>query len=187
MGVSVEQYKQMIAKTNGVNVKKQLVGKKINSLGKNFEFQIENICRIYEEKKLAKIEKTPEPVKVLQHIDNGHFDAIFTKAAQPDFKGTLKGGRTVVFDAKFTEADKITYQALSDYQRENLLQYDELGAIAFILVGFADGSMYKVDIKTWSNMKEIFGRKNIKKEELEQMNPKNIKSKKGVYDFLEIM
>ena len=103
MGVSVEQYKQMIAKTNGVNVKKQLVGKKINSLGKNFEFQIENICRIYEEKKLAKIEKTPEPVKVLQHIDNGHFDAIFTKAAQPDFKGTLKGGRTVVFDAKFTK------------------------------------------------------------------------------------
>ena len=67
------------------------------------------------------------------------------------------------------------------------MQYDELGAIAFILVGFADGSMYKVDIKTWSNMKEIFGRKNIKKEELEQMNPKNIKSKKGVYDFLEIM
>ena len=39
---------------------------------------------------------------------------------------TYSGGRTVVFDAKFTEKDRITYQALSDFQRETLLNYQNL-------------------------------------------------------------
>ena len=86
---------------------------------------------------------------------------------KPDFKGTLKGGRTVVFDAKFTESSKITYQALSDFQRETLLNYSKLGAIAFVLVGFADRNMYRVDIHDWEAMQTIFGHKHIKQEELE--------------------
>ena len=174
---------------NGKNVKnpqRQLQGKMNHMFGQNFEAQIEAICEVYKMEKLAIIEKTPEPMKILKHIDNGHFESIFTKSAQPDFKGTVKGGRTVVFDAKFTEKDRITYQALSDFQREALLAYSKLGAISFVLVGFMNGSMYTVPIDEWSTMKEHFGRKYIKQEELEQLNFRTKRSKNGVIDFLEM-
>ena len=92
-----------------------------------------------------------------------------------------------MFDAKFTEADRIRYQALSDYQRKVLLKYDEFGAVAFVLVGFSNGGIYKIDIRTWENMKEKFGRYYIKQEELEVLNSKVITSKNGLTDFLGII
>lgn len=188
MGMSIEEYKKIVLKENGwqtKNASRQLQGKINRDLGKNFEEQVEAISEIYKINKLAIIEKTPEPMKILKHIENGHFETVFAKSAQPDFKGTLKGGRTVVFDAKFTESIKITYQVLSDYQREMLLAYDELGAMAFVLVGFVDGSIYNVDIHTWKNMKEIFGRKYILQSELEEKGFR-VKRKKGIVDFLKI-
>lgn len=187
MGISIEEYKNIVNTDTKKNIKRQLQGKINHSLGQNFEKQIESICEFYKINKLAIIEKTPEPMKILKHIDNGHFETIFEKSAQPDFKGTIKGGRTVVFDAKFTEKDRITYQALSDFQREALQNYSELGAITFILVGFVDGTMYKVDIKTWINMKNIFGRKYIKQTELDEMQCKSKRTKNGITDFLEIL
>lgn len=136
---------------------------------------------------LAIIEKTPEPMKILKHIENGRFEAVFLTSAQPDFKGTIKGGKTVVFDAKFTESAKISYQALSEHQRQVLTQYDELGAMAFVLVGFADGKMYSVDIKTWNDMQKIFGHKHIKQIELEENQFGVKKMKNGMIDFLRII
>lgn len=170
----------------GKKANRQLAGRVSHGIGENFEFEIENICSIYETKGLAKIEKTPEPMKVLRHLDGATFEAVFTKAAQPDFKGTIKGGRTVVFDAKYTEADRITYQVLSDFQRETLLKYKELGAIAFILVGFSDGAIYRIDIDTWASMKENFGRKYLKQTELDEMSLR-VKEIKGLIDFLRMM
>ena len=189
MGISIEEYKKMVLKQNALNSKnpnRQLQGKINRQLGQNFEEQIEAIAEIYRLQKLAIIEKTPEPMKILKHIENGRFEAVFSKSAQPDFKGIIKGGRTVVFDAKFTQSNSITYQALSSHQREILATYDELGAIAFVLVGFSDGNMYKIDIKTWINMKEIFGHKHIKQEELENHHFKVQKAKNGIIDFLEM-
>ena len=189
MGMSIEEYKKIVLKDCGFKQKsatRQLQGKINHGLGKSFEEQIEAICEIYKLNKLAIIEKTPEPMKILKHIENGHFETVFTKSAQPDFKGTLKGGRTVVFDAKFTESNKITYQVLSDFQRQTLLDYSSLGAMAFVLVGFVDGSIYKVDIDKWENMKEIFGHKHIKQEQLEEMAFKAKRAKNGIIDFLEI-
>ena len=143
--MSVEEYRKLVQKQSGRNRGKenhdparQLQGKLNRELGKIFEDTVDTICRVYEMNGLARIEKTPEPMKVLKYIDGGRFEAVFEKSAQPDFKGVVKGGRAVVFDAKFTESDKIRYQVLSDYQRETLLKYYELGAIAFVLVGFAN-------------------------------------------------
>lgn len=188
MGISIEEYKKMVGNGNniGKNPNRQLIGRINHGLGENFEAQVEDICSIYENKKLAKIEKTPEPMKILKHIEDGKFETVFTKVAQPDFKGTIKGGKTVVFDAKYTESDRITYQVLSDFQRETLLQYKELGAMAFVLVGFADGAIYRIDIETWASMKENFGRKYLKQEELEEMSLR-AKETKGIIDFLRII
>lgn len=190
MGISVEEYKSLILGEAGgklKNVQRQLQGKINHGLGQSFEEQIEAICEVYKLNQLAMIEKTPEPMKILKHIENGHFETVFTKSAQPDFKGTIKGGRTVVFDAKFTEKDRITYQALSDFQREALLNYSRLGAISFVLVGFMDNRMYRVPIDEWASMKENFGRKYIKQEELEEMKVRALCGKNGVIDFLEIL
>lgn len=187
MGISIEEYKMLIQKDTQKNAMRQLQGKVNRSLGQNFEKQIETICEFYKLNKLAIVEKTPEPMKILKHIDNGHFETVFEKSAQPDFKGIIKGGRTVVFDAKFTEKDRITYQALSDFQREELQNYNDLGAMAFVLAGFPNGNMYKIDISIWSDMKNIFGRKYIKQTELDEMKLIANKSKNGVIDFLQIM
>lgn len=185
MGMSIEEYKKLVCKGNK-NPLRQIQGKINHCLGENFENRITDICKYYEINNLAKIEKTPEPMKILKHIDNGHFETIFTKAAQPDFKGCIKGGRTVVFDAKFTEADRITYQALSDYQRETLLNYKELGAMSFIIVGFSNGKIYRVGIDKWDSMKQDFGRKYILQHELDEMLCEVPKAKNGIPDFLEI-
>ena len=186
MGISIEEYKKLQEKSKNKNPYRQIKGRTSHFLGEAFENRITSICNFYERNDLAKIEKTPEPMKILQHIDNGHFETIFTKAAQPDFKGCIKGGRTVVFDAKFTEADRITYQVLSNYQRETLLKYKSLGAMAFVVIGFSNGEIYKVDINTWDNMKENFGRKYILQTELEEKMFKVPKTKNGIIDFLEL-
>lgn len=186
MGISIEDYKNMVIKVKVKNPNRQLIGRKSHGLGESFEEQVSNMCNLYEMKQLAKIEKTPEPMKIIKHIESGRFEAVFTKAAQPDFKGTIKGGKTVVFDAKYTQADRIRYQVLSNHQRETLLKYKELGAIAFILVGFQSGSIYRIDIETWVGMKENMGRTYIKEEELKKMSLE-IKTVNGVKDFLRIM
>ncbi len=186
MGMSIEEYKKLVKVPIEKNPKRQLQGKINRLLGENFENRVTDVCDYYERLKLAKIEKTPEPMKILQHIDNGKFEAVFTKAAQPDFKGCIKGGRTVVFDAKFTEADRITYQALSDFQRESLLYYFNLGAMSFVLVGFANGDIYKIEINIWNEMKERFGRKYILQSELDEMLLKVNRMKNGMADILEI-
>lgn len=196
MGISVEEYKELLKKQDGkVNRGKavhdpmrQLQGKVNREYGKIFEENVDMICKIYEKNGLAKIEKTPESMRILKYIDNGKFEAVFDKTAQPDFKGVIKGGRSVVFDAKFTTADKIVYRALTDHQREALLEYSKLGAISFILVGFANGKIYKIDINEWINMKQDFGRHYITQTELDDLNPKGIViRKKGVVDFLNLL
>lgn len=197
MGISIEEYKELVKKqANKVNRGKevhdpsrQLQGKLNRELGKNFENTVDTICQIYEYNGLARIEKTPEPMKILKYLDQGRFEAVFEKDAQPDFKGTVKGGRTVVFDAKFTESDKIRYQVLSDNQRNALLKYSELGAMSFILVGFANGKIYKIDINEWVRMKQDFGRLYIMQEELDALNNKEITSsnRNGVVDFLNLI
>ncbi len=188
MGMSLEEYRNLIQndfKTK--NPYRQFQGKVNHAIGNDFEKQVESICEVYELNNLARIEKTPEPMKILRHIENGHFETVFTKSAQPDFKGTIKGGRTVVFDAKFTESDRIRFSALSDFQRETLLKYDGLGAISFVLVGFMNDNIYKVDIKTWNKMKEIFGRKYITQIELDELNLKAKTVSAGFIDFLGIV
>jgi len=54
-------------------------------------------------------------------------------------------------------------------------------------VGFANGAIYKIDIKDWANMKEIFGKKHIKQLELEETNWRAKKAKNGMIDFLGIV
>ena len=72
----------------------QIRGKQARVAGGYFENIISASCDYYLSRGLAKIEKTPEPMKPLGAKNRkGQFLACYTKQAQPDYGGTLKGGR----------------------------------------------------------------------------------------------
>ena len=157
--------------------RRQLQGQKSRAMGKLFEERIDASFAYYKAQGFALVEKTPEPIKVLSKPDkNQRFMACFTKSAQPDYKGTIKGGRTVVFEAKFTwgAAQRINQDAVSrgkngqDGQWEYLDRQNDLGARCYILAGFLSGAVYRVPWDVWRNMKAIYGRKYVTEADLEQ-------------------
>ena len=102
----------------------RIKGKVNHANGKMLETLIEASCRWYEDMGRASIEKTPEPMRPIKRLSGGQFIAVFEKKAQPDFKGTLAGGRTIAFEAKFTDEGQIEQKQVSDEQcrRLNALQ-----------------------------------------------------------------
>lgn len=69
----------------------QIRGKQARVAGGYFENIISASCDYYLSRGLAKIEKTPEPMKPLGAKNRkGQFLACYTKQAQPDYGGTLK-------------------------------------------------------------------------------------------------
>lgn len=160
-----------------------LTGRRNRAAGGHFERIIEASLRWYEEHGYAAIEKTPEPMKPLRPPNNrGQFVACFTKSAQPDFQGTLRGGRSIVFEAKYTEADKIEYSRLTEEQRDRLEAHSRLGAAAFVMVSIEMTDFYRVPWGVWRDMQEQYGRKHMKKADLE---PFRVQYIAGVLKLLE--
>ena len=119
----------------------------------------------------AEVDKTPEPFKVTsgRHKNqNGMFifEGVFTKQAQPDFQGTLKGGRSIVFEAKTSTSDRIEQSVVTLEQKRALISHEALGAWAYVMVSLSLRSFYRVPWVVWSEMKERFGRKYMTEEDL---------------------
>lgn len=153
---------------DGYAIKKSiLTGKQAKSDGDFFERMIDEACERYKINKLAYIDKTPEPMKPLRPIGKGQFVACYQKQAQPDYKGTLLGGRSIVFEAKMTSSDRILQDRVTSWQMEALKEHQFYGADVFILIYFMNhNSCFKIPIDVWGNMKVNFGRKYIKPDEL---------------------
>ncbi len=77
---------------------KSVQSKMKNEQGKMFEKLILAGCDYYKKKGMAIIEKTPEPFSVKRKMQGGQFIGQFHKnqKAQPDFQGTLTGGRSII-------------------------------------------------------------------------------------------
>ena len=165
------------------NADRSLRGLQSRRAGEHFENMIAASLLWYEDKGVACIEKTPEPMKPLSKPNRqGQFLACYTKAGQPDFKGTLTGGRSVVFEAKHTDAEKIEFNRLTEEQIKKLQKHHELGAAAFVLVSFGLRDFYRIPWEVWRDMKEIYKRKHIKQPELE---PYRVQYIAGVLKLLE--
>lgn len=135
--------------------------------GQNFERLIDLACQRYKEDGVAWIEKTPEPMKPLgKQNGRGQFLACYTKQAQPDYKGTLRGGRAVVFEAKHTDADRIERSRVTDEQLEALRGQRTLGAACFILVSFHFDRFYRIPFYVWDDMKAAFGKVSVNEKDL---------------------
>ena len=134
-------------------------GKRSKAVGEHFERMIETSCEYYKFMGMATIKKTPEPMKPIKDLGNGRFVAYFEKRAQPDFKGTLRGGRAILFDAKHTDSDRIERKAVSEEQEKEFDINAIMGAECFVLVSFGFREFYKIPWDIFKNMKELFGRK----------------------------
>lgn len=182
-GRNSEGYPDPTAATALANVQRSQRGRQSRIMGDHFEGIIAASLRWYEDKGVACIEKTPEPMKPLRAPNRqGQFLACYIKAGQPDFKGTLTGGRSVVFEAKHTDSDRIEYSRLTDEQVEKLSTHHKLGAAAFVLVSFGLQDFYRIPWEIWRDMKAIYGHKHIKQKELE---PYRVQYIAGVLKLLE--
>lgn len=167
-GKNSEGYPDPTAATALAHVQRSQRGRQSRIMGDHFENMITASLRWYEDKGVACVEKTPEPMKPLRAPNRqGQFLACYVKAGQPDFKGKLTGGRSVVFEAKHTDSDRIEYSRLTDEQVEKLNTHHKLGAAAFVLVSFGPQDFYRIPWEIWRDMKAIYGRKHIKQPELE--------------------
>lgn len=142
---------------NGVN----------NAQGHFFESYIKAACMLYAERGRAIIDKTPEPFRVMKKQQDGTFTGRFTARAQPDFQGTLAGGRSIVFEAKHTTTDRIKRAVVTKTQMETLDKHDECGALAAVCVGIQD-SFFFVPWWWWRDMKQYAGRLYVTAADLER-------------------
>ena len=158
-------------------------GKRTRALGLQFEEIINEACEHYKSLGIAYIEKTPEPMRVIgvKNRKMGHFIAVFEKAAQPDYKGTMQGGRAIAFEAKHTETDRIKQDAVTENQTEALNLHETMGALCFVIVCL-DNHYYRVPWEKWKTMKEDCGHKYMNAADL---HPYTLGTWPGHLRFLE--
>lgn len=137
-----------------------------NAQGHFFEQAIKAACDQYSEWERADIDKVPEPFRVLEKSRDGIFKGRFTARAQPDFQGTLAGGRSIVFEAKYTTTDRMKQDVVTQAQRDTLERHDRQGALAAVCIGIGNDFFF-VPWEVWRDMKECFGRKYVLAENLE--------------------
>lgn len=150
------------------NPKRQLQGKISREKGKQFEDRISRSLDFYRQRGFADIEKTPEPMKVLHSMEHGRFTACFEKKAQPDFKGVLKGGLEILFEAKYTDGEKLEQSRVGELQADYMNRHQRLGARCYVIAGFSSGKAYKIPWDVWHNMKELFGRKYVTEKDVKK-------------------
>lgn len=137
-----------------------------NAQGHFFEDAIKSGCAVYAARGRAEIEKTPEPFRVISKSESGIFKGRFTANAQPDFQGTLAGGRSIVFEAKHTATDRLKRDVLTDEQQAALERHSRMGALAAVCAGIGNDFFF-VPWEVWRDMKERFGRKYVTAADLE--------------------
>lgn len=171
--------------SKGPAPEKQLTGSRSRASGAAFEKLIEASCEVYKSRGIAYIEKTPEPMRPISRADRcGRFTAVYTAAAQPDYKGTLLGGRAVVFEAKSTNSDTMKQERVTLAQAEALSMHCNLGAICFVLISIKD-RYFAIPWTVWNDMKQIYGRKYITAADVKEYEVKMKADKGSVYlDFL---
>ena len=146
------------ARTTAVDedkLKQQYKNRLNNAQGQHFEREILAGCRMYESHGIATIDKTPEPFRVTsKNHRTGEFTGRFSTHAQPDFQGTLYGGRSIMFEAKRTSKDRITRNVLTDTQMDVLEKHSRLGALCGVCICIQDDFFF-IPWNVWRDMKEM--------------------------------
>ena len=144
--------------SGGEDIEQKLRNRQSNDRGRGFENLLMKGCQFYQNKGEAVINKVYEPYICTKVLQNGKFIGRFLDKAEPDFKGVLKGGRAIAFEAKATSKSRIQYNVLTEKQREWLEEQADMGAVAFVAIEIK-GRFYSIPYTVWENMKGIYGKK----------------------------
>ena len=168
--------------------KRQIAGAQARAAGAIFENQITGSLWWHFDRGLLKAEKTPEPMKPIRPMGKGgRFLACYEKKAQVDFCGTMRGGRSVRFEAKQTDSGKFERKRLTDKQMDDLRDHQSLGALCFVLLCFGIDRFYRVPWQVWENMKTIYGRQYVTEKDVQQFRiPLNSGVIKILHGIIEI-
>lgn len=167
------------------DIKRQLAGRRSKAAGDYFERLLSASCEYYRKKDEAYIEKTPEPMRPISPYGDrryGKYIACFVKSAQPDFKGILRDGTCIMFEAKHTDTDRIRQDVITDTQWQNLDCYERFGAQCYVMVSMGLTEFYRVPWNIWKKMKELAGHQYMNREELE---PYRLVMENGIIKFLQ--
>ena len=146
-----------------------LQGARSRAHGGRLEEQIEASCALLTETGRADISKTPEPMKpVSQPNKSGQFRAVYTKKAEPDFKGVMLGGRAVMFEAKSTGTGRLNKDRVLPEQVKKLDSYTALGAHCFIVATFDGLRVYRIPWTVWRSMKQRYGRNYVTEADIKE-------------------
>ena len=78
-----------------------------------------------------------------------------------------KGGRAVVFEAKYTHSAQMEQSRVTREQAARLDDHLAAGAMCFVVAGFGSGDVFRIPWEVWRDMKMHFGHKYATPEELE--------------------
>lgn len=139
-------------------------GREARAYGATLESLVADSLEWYRNRRLAKIDKTPEAYRITGR--GVHNFTGYLEPSQPDFKGLIVGGRCVVFELKGTEYKSIAAARVRPHQLKYLLAVERLGGIAFILVGFGYETWFRVPATVWADFENVFGKKSATPKEL---------------------
>lgn len=157
------------------------IGRRSQAYGAQFERLIELSCARYSNLGKAKIEKTPEPFRMIRR-QGKNVIGFYEKKAQVDFAGTIKGGRSIVFEAKHTASTNFRFDRIARHQEIALEKHDALGAEAFILIAFRLKNFYKISWQEWLKLKNTIDKKSVNEKDLIDYK---LDKARGLIDFLE--
>ena len=179
-GKTEDELKAFLAEEENKSNARAYKNRKSRAEGRTFEEALERGCSFYYDKGKAFIVKVPENRKVIGRTGGRTSMMLCVNAqkAQPDFVGTLEGGRSIVFEAKHTDKGKMDYIKVTDYQREQLRKHQQFGAECYVAIGFSadfdeSGAKYAnlfdfgndteavffVPFNVWENMTKLVGHK----------------------------
>lgn len=161
--------------------KNRVRGKRSKSYGDQLEKLIELSCKRYANKGIAYINKTFPPFTAIRR-QRGQVVGFYGSTGQPDFAGTLKSGRSIVFEAKHTNSTNIPFERIAEHQKQALKKHHELGAKAFVLIAFKLDDIYKVPINDWVELEETINKKSVNEKDLAEYK---LDKTKGMISFLE--
>ena len=137
-----------------------------NSRGHNFESAIEVGCEIYRRQGRADVDKTSEPFRVMRKYQNGTFLGQFIAKAEPDYHGTLSGGRSIYFEAKSTSTKRLKQDVVTQEQKKKLDAHTVLGAYTGVCACI-QYEFFFIPWDVWRHMGEHFGHKYVTAEEIQ--------------------
>lgn len=98
--------------------------------------------RQYEDRGVAKVNKVPVPIKILNIARNIITKAYIEEKSTVDYIGVIQGGKFICFDCKETREKSFPLKNVHEHQIRYMDRIHGLGGHAFLIVNFVEYQKY---------------------------------------------